>query len=1448
MVDMIGEYSVRLGGPMNNSKKVFMVLVLAGMFLLPPVTALDTGNAAGSDAQSPSQPAPAETARPNGLARPIERADVASGAPVLAALSPEPGECYPIITSQQGGSRGPRAAPDIYPYTFAVVPPDQIRMWRGLVPQLKNADTQWNVTVNNSGDADATGATVTMTYIDINDKQMAQLQQTGDITAGSNATFYFVFRTTYCTWFYINITVSVSGDTNPNNDAGEAGYFGVALWGDELSSTTGWSGDISNTKWHISDSPEGDTLAYTEHTAPNCLYAGRDAVVGFDGYDSNMNAMIKTQTLDLRGFGKQYFLMFDYQFHGKLPLTDAGDYYENYISTDNGLTWSDARAHIDGPMIGAQDMVTLSEHWLHWVTPTSVGSVTGLDLSQYAGKTIQIKTRIVSNAANEDWGLYFDDWALWGVEIFNDSGIDLLTDLADMKINEKKDFDVKVTNYRQAQTAGFNCSLNITVRGDPTHFLSGFPVVKTVSALGTGQSQNLQFSWTPAATGDYVLVFNISGMPDEDRTNDAERRWAHVSSISPRILIVDDDPFVGYLDYTSDTMFETIINVTGNTPDEHPYADYGVYYTWWKGGDGYRDWGGDGPSAALMGNYEAVIWLTGSDTTNLTVSGTLTANDQANLTTYLNGGGALWLSSMGVMNDLGLNTFARNYLHVDSVRNDTLLKPTEDTKVLPSPIVGVPGSLAEGASYTTAPPTGLNSTWDKTDLIRPDASAQGVFFGNTTAGDPWYVAIQYSGASYRSVFQSFDYAWIAFENPDRRDYTKRVLSFLMGGLEMQVVGQTGTTPFKQMVDPGGSAVFTFYLNNTGTRGREIDNITVDPTPQGWTTVVDPNVQEGSPPTLVGKEETLEITLTVTAPQKALAGERADLGLNVTFKDYYAILFNRTVTEVNAIVKVELAAANTVQNITGAGSVSYPFTVRNLGNLQLTVELQKTGEHFEWLQLSVSSKLMNAYEEWNTTAMMSVPEGAYRQAGNYTLTTTLTSRAIYQDKSSNSTLNLTTNIRVAQVFAAKIDDVELAPSDGLVDMSVAKPSVKMTVTVSSAKGNGPDNISVELKSKSFAPTTGTGTGPSRSWDGAGWNLPKTVVDTTPFMTLGKDAQLTVFVPAAADAGEYTIEVRAIPGSGKISDGDSTTVTVKVTKPDLQFGGTISFTPKEPEVGTPVKMKVVVKNLGGTKATNVDVAFYDSGDNLIESKTLSELAAGGSQNVEIEWTAFLEGENLITVRVDPDSKISEILEDNNELTETVVGQRSDLQLDGEPVFKVGGIVKTSVKSGDTFQVEITVKNVGTWSLNLTSVQVRLTDQKTGEILTETINSLPTRSDAKVTFTLVAKKDGAHPITIKVNPDGAMREKDLNNNEATGTIKVYTPAVEPTLPITMLAALGGIIAVVVIVALVFMMRKKKPAAAPAYPPMSAPPEEPVAVVAEEVPLPPPPPPPPQGPPVMR
>ncbi|RED52827.1 S8 family serine peptidase [Cohnella lupini] len=58
--------------------------------------------------------------------------------------------------------------------------------------------------------------------------------------------------------------------------------------------------------------------------------------------------------------------------------------------------------------------------------------------------------------------------------------------------------------------------------------------------------------------------------------------------------------------------------------------------------------GGDGPSAAVMSEYDAVIWFTGSADRG-TISN-ITVNDQQSLTEYLHGGGHLLLTGTNVLN------------------------------------------------------------------------------------------------------------------------------------------------------------------------------------------------------------------------------------------------------------------------------------------------------------------------------------------------------------------------------------------------------------------------------------------------------------------------------------------------------------------------------------------------------------------------------------------------------------------------------------------------------------------------------------------------------------------------------------------------------------------------------------------------------------------------------
>ena len=1414
---------------MNPRVKLFVAVVLAGMFLLPPAAA-----AGGSDS-SAATPAdePVSKAASDGvhnshidLTKLQARGETKATAKFAPAARPEN---INVLTPEYGPgafakSRGPRAGPDIYVAArgISLISPEVVRIWNGPgVYALKGAQTQINITINNSGDGDANPVTVTVKILDaFNAEVMNEVRDIGSIAAGTNTTVYFYWTPAYCTYWELNITLSTPGDTDPSNDQADVwnngfAYLGVALWADSCSATTGYNGDIGSNTWHITTTEPALDNA-TQHTAPECWYEGGDIR---KQYDNNLDISVRSPSLDLRNFPKSYFLQFDYLFHGSLPALDAGDYFEQSFTSDNGATYGDPYVHMDGAMLAGS---TINIDWFNWYTDLNQdgqaqGTESGLDLSQEAGKIVQFRDRFVSNAANPDTGIYIDDFCVWGMEIQYDADVQFTTSLNGMKTNEAKSITAKVTNNRGAQPTAFSCNLNITRRGDPTHMLSGFPMVKQVSALAKGASQDITFDWTPIQTGDFVAHVNITGCKDQDPYNNYTMRAFHVSGASPKILVVDDNPFGGALESTTQLVENlTDANVGGYTSDE-----LALWYTLYESSLIGSDFGGDGPSDTVMKQFEIVVWTTGWDSKNETKNGTLTANDLTNIKSYLNSGGAMWLMSQGLINDLYPGTFVSDHLHVSSAVNDTTIKGGMfvDQHILPSPMNGTPGSLADGASYYVAPPAGINWSYDEADLLQLDDSApgvSGVFYSDGEQSA--YVALQVSG-SYRLVFQTFDYTWIQLPE-HRKDYIYRVISYLTGGLEMSVMGG-GVATSHLMVDPGGTVEYTLTIYNGGTKTRTLWNVDISNPPSSeWTVKATPMVIDGDPPVDIAYDESLDIVLTVTAPQKALAGLIADINVSMTFSNYGKVLFNHTVTEVRAILGTEFVATTTEQNLTGPGTASYSFTLRNKGNIQVVAELLRSGDRSEWITLGSPTVTLQPWEERLLSAVLTVPDGVYREAGNYTLRDNITSRVTYLGNVSTANLSLTTRIRIAQVFSAKIDDFTLDPSDGQVDMSVQKPTAKLTVKVTAQSANGYDNVTIELKGKSFTPMSGS----QRPFTGEGWTLPKTTLATTPFMMTGKETgQLSILVPPKADAGDYVIEIRVTPGSGLIADGDTTQITIVVAKPDLLVAeGSMSFSPKEPEVGTPVKIKVTVKNIGGVLAKNVDVSFYTSGENLIETKQIANLAATtGSASVEITWEGIALGENEIMVRVDPGNVFSELDETNNEITDIVVGYRSDLVIEAVPLFYKENRPVTKVYDGDTVTIEVTVKNAGAYALNLTGIKVKVTDQKTGEELPlQVVPSIATRQELKVTFIWTVKKTGDHTFEVRVNPNGAtdIPETSYDNNMQTATLKVVE---KPKPPINileggmMLYVLIGVVAIVIVVALlavVMMRRRPGPKAAPA------------------------------------
>jgi hypothetical protein len=78
----------------------------------------------------------------------------------------------------------------------------------------------------------------------------------------------------------------------------------------------------------------------------------------------------------------------------------------------------------------------------------------------------------------------------------------------------------------------------------------------------------------------------------------------------------------------------------------------------------------DGPVLSDLQKYDLIIWFTGALYTDPGDPWTLTASDQASLTSYLEGGGRLFLSGQDILSDIGLDSFAANFLGVQAFDED----------------------------------------------------------------------------------------------------------------------------------------------------------------------------------------------------------------------------------------------------------------------------------------------------------------------------------------------------------------------------------------------------------------------------------------------------------------------------------------------------------------------------------------------------------------------------------------------------------------------------------------------------------------------------------------------------------------------------------------------------------------------------------------------------------
>jgi hypothetical protein len=327
--------------------------------------------------------------------------------------------------------------------------------------------------------------------------------------------------------------------------------------------------------------------------------------------------------------------------------------------------------------------------------------------------------------------------------------------------------------------------------------------------LGPGETEDLS-----------VLVFN-RGMP--------EMGLAHITGT------MRGDPGV-----TKTETFATFILVPSILlVDDDAGATYETYMDAALDSAGYdaHVWDADArgrPGAARLTSYREVLWTTADGDASY-----LTSADEQDMMTYLDGGGNLFLASMGLLSSRGgATTFTTSYLHINSWTDD----------VGGGTMLGVPGSaIGDGMSLDLA--GGPFSASDTDGMTGTDFPAESFF--DIAAGDITGLGVEENG--HRVVFLSFPFEDVPVSGADP-DNQKTLMARIMDWFdppvaavdhemsygEIAFLGQNSPNPFSS------STRITFAVPGDGktagidiydVKGRVIRTLTAGTAPGAETSVV-----------------------------------------------------------------------------------------------------------------------------------------------------------------------------------------------------------------------------------------------------------------------------------------------------------------------------------------------------------------------------------------------------------------------------------------------------------------------------------------------------------------------------------------------------------------------------------------------------------------------------------
>ena len=303
----------------------------------------------------------------------------------------------------------------------------------------------------------------------------------------------------------------------------------------------------------------------------------------------------------------------------------------------------------------------------------------------------------------------------------------------------------------------------------------------------------------PDGTTFYFVVASTDAAGNSATNNNSGGLYSFVALATPPVLLIDD-----YDDAGEEDAGSTVIPASSYT---NALAATGFNFAYWK----VIDRGP--PQLSDLQPFHVVIWRTTDDIVNYEgTNNTLTPQQQDMIQSYLDGGGSFFMSSMGILSQLGDVPFRQSVLQVGGfVLNPEPPYPCSCDEDFGVPIFqGAPGNpitsgMEVALDYSSYPILDLSGLLGDGSIFGPDFSDTFTPVASATAIAFETVSGKVCGASYPPT---------GVDSPGRIVF----LSF-----PIDTVPESGPTPDNEVVllrnilnflDPGGAGTSIIWFDNT----------------------------------------------------------------------------------------------------------------------------------------------------------------------------------------------------------------------------------------------------------------------------------------------------------------------------------------------------------------------------------------------------------------------------------------------------------------------------------------------------------------------------------------------------------------------------------------------------------------------------------------------------------